>query len=63
MLDRVVHTKIFLLPAPADDIPLLDWYHTPYLKIIKEILTPGASPLFFSDNNLINGKGNFNCST
>lgn len=30
---------------------------------MKQILSPGASPVFNSDNNLINGKGNFNCST
>ncbi|TDZ30782.1 oxidoreductase ptaK [Colletotrichum spinosum] len=42
---------------------LSDWYHKQYYDIIKEILTVGGNGLTFSDNNLINGKGNFNCST
>lgn len=43
-------------------IMLQDWYHTDYFKLVEETLTPGASPVK-SDNNLINGKMNFNCST
>ncbi|KAI8243845.1 oxidoreductase [Colletotrichum sp. SAR 10_96] len=42
---------------------LSDWYHKQYFDIIEDILTPNASGLVFSDNNLISGKGNFNCST
>jgi FtsP/CotA-like multicopper oxidase with cupredoxin domain len=39
-----------------------DWYHKEYFDIIKEMLAPNASPRVFSDNNLINGKMNFDCS-
>lgn len=43
-------------------VMLQDWYHTDYFKLVQQVLTPGA-PLVMSDNNLINGKMNFNCST
>lgn len=42
-------------------IMLQDWYHTPYSELVEQTLTPNAAPVF-SDNNLINGKMNFNCS-
>ena len=42
---------------------LLDWYHPSYFQILKKILAPNGSPQVQSDNNLINGKGNFDCST
>ncbi|KAK3372370.1 multicopper like protein [Podospora didyma] len=44
-------------------IILSDWYHLAYFDIIKGILLPGGNPRVFSDNNLINGKMNFDCST
>ena len=41
---------------------LTDWYHTEYFDIVKQVMeTPGGPPPF-SDNNLINGKMNYNCS-
>lgn len=43
-------------------VMLQDWYHTDYFKLVQQVLTPGAA-LVKSDNNLINGKMNFNCST
>ncbi|KAF6804924.1 Laccase-2-like protein 1 [Colletotrichum musicola] len=42
---------------------LSDWYHKQYFDIIEDILQVNGSGLAFSDNNLINGKNNFNCST
>ena len=42
---------------------MLDWYHRDYVDIIDEMLAPGGSPKVVSDNNLINGKMNFDCST
>ena len=42
-------------------VMLTDWYHTEYYKIVQRI-TSSAGPLAFSDNNLINGKANFNCT-
>ena len=43
-------------------ILLSDWYHTDYFTLVEEVMgvLPGNPPL--SDNNLINGKMNFNCS-
>ncbi|KAJ4421071.1 hypothetical protein N0V82_003975 [Gnomoniopsis sp. IMI 355080] len=43
-------------------VMLSDWYHTDYLTLVEKTLTAGAAPVV-SDNNLINGKMNFNCST
>ncbi|KAL1877560.1 hypothetical protein VTK73DRAFT_8549 [Phialemonium thermophilum] len=42
---------------------LSDWYHDDYLTIVKRMLAPGGSPMVYSDNTLINGKMNFDCST
>ncbi|KUI54191.1 Laccase-2 [Cytospora mali] len=42
-------------------VMLQDWYHESYFKLVETTLTPGAAPVR-SDNNLINGKMNFNCS-
>ncbi|KAL1836974.1 hypothetical protein VTJ49DRAFT_4424 [Mycothermus thermophilus] len=46
-------------------IMLSDWYHKEYFSIVKAILTPNVDPRPFvvSDNNLINGKMHFDCST
>ncbi|KAK4125200.1 multicopper oxidase [Parathielavia appendiculata] len=44
-------------------IMLSDWYHKEYFDIVKEMLAPNGSPRVFSDNNLINGKMHFDCST
>lgn len=43
-------------------IMLSDWYHKDYDTLVAETLTPKTPPVR-SDNNLINGKMNFNCST
>jgi FtsP/CotA-like multicopper oxidase with cupredoxin domain len=40
-----------------------DWYHKEYSDIIEEMLAPNGSPKVTSENNLINGKMNFDCST
>ncbi|KAL2258560.1 hypothetical protein VTK26DRAFT_8091 [Humicola hyalothermophila] len=44
-------------------IMLSDWYHKEYFDIIEEILSPNGSAAVLSDNNLINGKMHFDCST
>lgn len=43
-------------------VVLSDWYHKGYNALVEQTLTAGATPVF-SDNNLINGKNNFNCSS
>ncbi|PMD30444.1 multicopper oxidase [Hyaloscypha variabilis F] len=45
---------------------LTDYYHTEYFQIVEDIMKPltdGGNPKPASDNNLINGKMNFDCST
>ena len=42
-------------------VMLSDWYHKAYFDLVEETLKPKAKP-FKSDNNLINGKNNFDCS-
>lgn len=45
-------------------VMLSDWYHSTYYAIVENILRPSVFPVIpWSDNNLINGKMNFNCST
>lgn len=48
-------------------VMLTDHYHTEYFKILEQTTAPNTDPNFnpapSSDNNLINGKMNFNCST
>ncbi|GAO14045.1 hypothetical protein UVI_02035940 [Ustilaginoidea virens] len=43
-------------------ILLSDWYHRDYFDLVKETLKPNSRPIL-SDNNMINGKANFDCST
>jgi len=44
-------------------IMLSDWYHSSYFPIVQSIVAPSLNPpIPTSDNNLINGKMNFNCS-
>ena len=44
-------------------VMLSDWYHEPYLAVVNEFMKPQpAPPDVPSDNNLINGKMNFDCS-
>ncbi|KAI2611819.1 putative multicopper oxidase [Hypoxylon sp. NC1633] len=40
-----------------------DWWHRDYFKVVEEIMAPGSNGQTKSDNNLINGKMNFDCST
>lgn len=45
---------------------LTDWYHVPYLTTVEYVDGPRPEmppPKITSDNNLINGKMDFNCST
>lgn len=42
-------------------ILLSDWYHASYEQLVEQVMTPAAAPPK-SDNNLINGKMNYNCS-
>lgn len=43
-------------------ILLSDWYHTEYREIVGQVMESPGGPPPFSDNNLINGKMNYNCS-
>ncbi|KAF4624417.1 hypothetical protein G7Y89_g13754 [Cudoniella acicularis] len=40
-----------------------DWYHEEYFSILESVVDPGGNPRPASDNNLINGKMDFDCST
>jgi len=43
---------------------LTDWFHQPYLDIVDNVVNTDINKvLVFSDNNLIQGRNNFNCST
>ena len=45
---------------------LTDYYHKEYFEIVKSVVIPlsqGGNPAPSSDNNLINGKMDFDCST
>ncbi|KAK4156765.1 multicopper oxidase-domain-containing protein [Chaetomidium leptoderma] len=44
-------------------VMLNDWYHRGYSDLVKEMLAPNGNPKVYSDNNLINGKMHFDCST
>jgi FtsP/CotA-like multicopper oxidase with cupredoxin domain len=45
-------------------VMLSDWYHDNYYDLVKKTMSNvTGEDIFFSDNNLINGKMNFNCST
>ncbi|KAL9098110.1 MAG: hypothetical protein Q9163_006167, partial [Psora crenata] len=41
---------------------LSDWYHTEYFQIVKDVVGLPPKPPPKSDNNLINGKMNYDCS-
>lgn len=45
-------------------VMLTDWYHKPYFELVQQTMStvPGEH-IFPSDNNLINGKMHFNCSS
>lgn len=40
-----------------------DWYHRDYQAIIRKMLSPNTPPRVPTDNTLLQGKNNFNCST
>ncbi|KAI0018816.1 multicopper oxidase [Xylariomycetidae sp. FL0641] len=40
-----------------------DWWHEDYYTVVEEIMSPNSTGRTFSDNNLINGRMNFDCST
>ncbi|KAM4055093.1 multicopper oxidase domain-containing protein [Hirsutella rhossiliensis] len=42
-------------------VMLSDWYHPDYFTLVKETMAPGGGAVS-SDNNLINGKMNYNCT-
>ncbi|KAF4632077.1 hypothetical protein G7Y89_g6052 [Cudoniella acicularis] len=45
-------------------IILSDYYHRPYLSIVEDVVGKNVSLIApLSDNNMINGRNNFNCST
>ncbi|EPE08383.1 multicopper oxidase [Ophiostoma piceae UAMH 11346] len=52
-------------PYDIDVGPILlsDYYHKDYLSLLEMMLAPGGKPEIPSDNNLIQGKGNFDCAT
>ena len=44
-------------------VMLSDWYHNDYFSIVEEVMAPGPVPTIpISDNNLINGKMNYDCT-
>ena len=56
--------KILTKPYDIDIGPVMlsDWYHEEYFSIVKKVVGLPSQPVQFSDNNLINGKMNFDCS-
>ncbi|KAG6988593.1 hypothetical protein G7Y79_00070g096920 [Physcia stellaris] len=43
-------------------VMLSDWYHAEYFDIVEKVVGLPPSPPPFSDNNLINGKMDYDCS-
>ena len=41
----------------------IDWWHEDYYTTVKKVMAPGFGGRINSDNNLINGRMNFDCST
>lgn len=39
-----------------------DWYHREYFDLVEDVMSPEIAGRFYSDNNLINGKMNYDCS-
>lgn len=52
------------VPYDIDVGPVLlsDWYHNEYFSVVEQTMRPNGAPPP-SDNNLINGKMNFDCTT
>ncbi|KJZ68794.1 hypothetical protein HIM_11813 [Hirsutella minnesotensis 3608] len=44
-------------------VMLSDWYHPEYFELVKQTMTSTGRNIFESNNNLINGKMGFNCSS
>lgn len=44
-------------------VMLADWFHAEYFSIVQSVMGPNGNPRPASDNNLINGKMDFDCST
>ena len=43
---------------------MVDWYHRSYTDIVDDVMGTDLTKITpYSDNNLINGKMNFDCST
>ncbi|KAI0455700.1 multicopper oxidase-domain-containing protein [Xylaria acuta] len=40
-----------------------DWWHEDYYTTVEKVMAPGFEGRAYSDNNLINGRMNFDCST
>ncbi|KAI1634742.1 multicopper oxidase-domain-containing protein [Biscogniauxia mediterranea] len=40
-----------------------DWWHEDYYTVVEEVMSPNFTGHIFSDNNLINGRMSFDCST
>ncbi|RCI16163.1 hypothetical protein L249_1819 [Ophiocordyceps polyrhachis-furcata BCC 54312] len=52
-------------PEYDEDIgPILlsDWYHRDYFTVVEEVLATSSRGIAISNNNLINGKNDFDCS-
>ncbi|KAL9601650.1 MAG: hypothetical protein Q9219_002370 [cf. Caloplaca sp. 3 TL-2023] len=54
------HENIFY-DVDLGPVMLTDWYHGEYFDLVEQVMGPGQPPPF-SDNNLINGKMDYNCS-
>ncbi|KZF20535.1 multicopper oxidase [Xylona heveae TC161] len=60
----IIHgPKIFKYDVDVGPVFLSDYYHRDYFDLVKQVMGNESSPVVFSDNNLINGKMDFNCST
>ena len=52
------------VPYDIDIGPVMlnDWFHTDYFSLVEQVMALPPQPPPFSDNNLINGKMNYDCS-
>ncbi|KAI1816141.1 multicopper oxidase [Poronia punctata] len=44
-------------------VMITDWWHEDYFTTVQEVMAPGFQGHTYSDNNLINGRMNFDCAT
>ncbi|KAI4232458.1 MAG: hypothetical protein LQ349_004994 [Xanthoria aureola] len=56
------HENIFY-DVDVGPVLLTDWYHKEYFELVKQVVSKTRGPPPFSNNNLINGKMDFDCST